>query len=54
MALLSPVALMTSNIPGGIQVPMSDILLTIVVYLAIGTTAIVSLLSMTDRLRKSK
>lgn len=54
MSLISPVALMTSNMPGGIQVPTADILLTVVVYVAIGTTTIVSLWSMADKLRKIK
>lgn len=54
MALLSPVVLMTSNVPGGIQVASGDILLTFVVYTAILTTMVVSLWSMTDKLRKIK
>lgn len=54
MSLISPVALMTSNMPGGVQVPTADILLTVVVYVAIGTTMIVSLWSMADKLHKSK
>lgn len=54
MSLISPVALITSNVPGGIQVPSDDILLTFIVYTAILTTMVVSLWSMTDKLRKIK
>ena len=54
MSLISPVALMTSNVPCGVQVAAVDILLTFVVYTAILTTMVVSLWSMTDKPRKSK
>lgn len=54
MSLISPVALMTSNVSGGIQVASGDILLTFIVYTAILTTMVVSLWSMTDKLHKSK